>query len=342
MKTLLKIGLAVVVLSACVGALIARAGGTTQTLYAVTNLGAGAAVYKAGNPDSSGTLLVVGSTPDPDVVARATVWTVSTDGTVVDVYVYETLGESVAHDVNDDGMVVGTSVQGPWVDIPGVGVKFLPGAVLVGGVNNQGVVVGSAGGHGAAWRVAATGDITGPVFTDINSGTTFQPVDINDDGTICGSFLDSAAGVEPAAIAEFDHQGQLDVQDLGVLHPGDFQAGASAINANGVVVGTSLGKTSSAFLWTPAQPNKLRALGDLGGGQSSAGDVNDSGQVVGSSSTRAGTQAAFIWQNGKMTDLNSVLAATLNDHIASASGINNTGHIVGNLSSGNACLLTPQ
>jgi probable HAF family extracellular repeat protein len=341
MKTLLRIGLAAVVFSACVGALIARAGGNTQTLYAVTNLGAGASVYKASNPDSSGTFLVVGST-GPAAQPVATVWTVSTDGTVVGVFTYDTLGPALATDVNDHGMVVGQSGNGPWVDIPGVGVKLLPVAITIGGVNNQGVVVGSVSGHGAVWHVAATGDITGPVFTDINSGTTFQPVDVNDDGTICGSFLDSAAGVEPAAIAEFDRQGQLDVQDLGVLHPGDFEAGASAINGNGVVVGTSLGKTSSAFLWTPAQPNKLRALGDLGGGQSSASDVNDNGQVVGSSSTRAQTQAAFIWQNGKMTELNSVLAAALNDHIASAAGINNTGHIVGYGLSGNAYVLTPQ
>src|SRR5262249_46131387 len=163
---------------------------------------------------------------------------------------------------NDHGMIVGTSGQGVWVDVPGVGVKFLPEASLVGGVNNQGVVVGSVGGQGAVWHVAATGAITGPGFMDISSGTTFQPVDINDDGTICGSFLDSAADIEPAAIAEFDHQGQLDVQELGLLHPADFEAFATAINGNGVVVGTSLGKTSSAFLWTPAQPNKLRALGD--------------------------------------------------------------------------------
>jgi probable HAF family extracellular repeat protein len=341
MKTLLSLGLAAVALLASVSALAVRAGGNTQTQFAVTNLGPGSAV-KASNPDADGKFLVVGSTPDPDGNPLATVWTVSTDGTVVGVFTYDTLGPAHAFDVNDDGMVVGNSGNGPWVDVPGVGVKFLSEAVTIGGVNNQGVVVGSAGGHGAVWYVAATGDITGPVSTDINSGTTFQPTDINDDGTICGSFLDSAADVEAAAIAEFDRQGQLDVQDLGLLHPADFEAGAAAINGNGVVVGTSLGKTSSAFLWTPAQPNKLRALGDLGGGQSSASDVNDSGQVVGSSATRAQIQAAFIWQNGKMTDLNSVLAVILNDHIASASGINNTGHIVGNLSSGNACLLTPQ
>lgn len=343
MKTLVRICLAAVALLSSVNTLAARAGGATQTLYAVTDFGPGTAVYRASNPDSSGTFLVVGSTPDPDVIGRATIWTVSTDGSVVDVFTYGTLGESAAHDVNDHGMVVGTSEQGIWVDIPSVGVKFLPEAVTLGGVNNQGVIVGSlAGGHGAAWYVDPTGLITGPVSTDNSSGNGFLPVDINDNGTICGSFFDGAANIDAAAIAAFDHQGQLEVQDLGVLHPADFEAVADAINGDGVVVGTSFGKATSAFLWTPAQPNKLRPLGDLGGGQSAADDVNDNLQIVGSSVTKVGTEAAFIWQNGKMTDLNTVLTAPLNDHITSAMGINNTGHIIGKLSSGHACLLTPQ
>jgi probable HAF family extracellular repeat protein len=339
MKTLLKISFAAVALLAPISVLSVRAGGNTQTLYAVTNLGPGMAI-KASNPGADGTFMVVGST-GPVAQPVATVWTVSTDGTVVDVFTYDALGGSAAIDVNDHGMIVGGSGDGPWVDIPGVGVKFLPGAFMIGGVsigglNNQGVVVGSVGGQGVVWHVAATGEITGPVSTDIG------PTDINDEGTICGSLFDSTADFVAAAIAEFDHQGQLDVQELGVLHPADFEAGASAINGDGVAVGTSTGKASSAFLWTPAQPNKLRPLGDLGGGRSSASDVNDSVQVVGYSATKAGIQAAFIWQNGKMTNLNGVLTAQINDVIESALGINNAGHIVGNAYSGNAYVLTPQ
>src|SRR4051794_30777895 len=44
-------------------------------------------------------------------------------------------------------------------------------------------------------------------------------------------------------------------------------------------------------------------LGTLGGTSSSAGAMNSSGQVVGQSSTAAGYNHAFLWQNGTMTDL---------------------------------------
>src|SRR5262245_41553239 len=128
MKTLLKIGVAAVVLLATLGAFVVRAGGKTQTLYAVTNLGPGSA-FAASNPDASGTYLVVGSIPDPDVVALATVWTVSADGTVADVFTYDSLPGSEAIDVNDSGLIIGISNVGSWIDIPGVGVTFPRGQV---------------------------------------------------------------------------------------------------------------------------------------------------------------------------------------------------------------------
>ncbi|MGE5191725.1 MAG: hypothetical protein ACM3U2_04435, partial [Deltaproteobacteria bacterium] len=108
MKTLLKVGLGAAALLACVGTFVVKAGNQTPVVYAVTNLGRGSA-FKVSNPDASGTFLVVGSTPDPDVAVRATVWTVSTDGSVADVFTYDTLGASQAVDVNDHGMIIGSS-----------------------------------------------------------------------------------------------------------------------------------------------------------------------------------------------------------------------------------------
>jgi probable HAF family extracellular repeat protein len=65
-------------------------------------------------------------------------------------------------------------------------------------------------------------------------------------------------------------------------------------------------------------------LGTLGGPGSVAYAINDADQVVGEASTSTGV-AAFIWQNGKMTNLGV-------DFIASA--INNNGVIVGNFGCG--------
>ena len=98
------------------------------------------------------------------------------------------------------------------------------------------------------------------------------------------------------------------------------------------------GKTQSAFLFDPSQPNKLTSLG----AQVLAASINDNAQVVFTSDNKANVLVGVIWQNGKTTDLNTVLTAPLSDSIEAAVGINNTGHIVGFTRSGNACILTPQ
>ena len=348
MKTLLKVGSVVVVLLASISAFAVRAGNNTPTLYAVTNLGPGTA-FKASNADASGQFLVVGVTPDPNVIARATVWTVTTGGAVVDVFTYNTLGDSQAIDVNDHGMIIGSSQFGPFVDVPGVGVKFLPEALQVEGLNNEGVVVefisdptGPDHVSGAVWYVDATGAITGPVRTNIGPGVTFMPNDINDDGTMCGFILTAGSSDTTAAIAEFGRNGELDVTDLGVLHPGDTGATAWSINSDGLVAGVSGNSSgSSAFVWDPSHPNKLTSLG-IG---FTSPDINDNAQIVFSSVNKANATVGVgvIWQNGKRTDLNTVLTAPLNDTIFLAVGTNNTGHILGLLlPSHDACVLTPQ
>jgi hypothetical protein len=336
MKTLLKVGVA---LLASLGAFALRADNKPPTLYAVTILGPGNA-YKASNPDTSGEFLVVGGTPDPNVIVRPTVWTVSTDGTVMDVFIYDNLGTGQALDVNDHGMVIGSSNSGDFVDIPGVGIRFLQGTVQA--VNNQGVVVGFTGDpsgpdkvSGAVWYVDPKGGITGPVLTRIGPGVTFMPNDINDEGTMCGFILSGGGSNVSAAIAEFDRNGELEVTDLGVLHPGDTGSSARSINNNGFVAGFS---GFSAFVWDPSQPNKLTSLGQ----GVAAPDVNDNSQVAFSTVNKANVTIGAIWQNGKTTDLNTVLAAPINDVLELAFGINNAGHIVGVTQLDHAFILTPR
>src|SRR5262249_32894417 len=148
-------------------------------------------------------------------------------------------------------------------------------------VNNLGFVVGLTGDpsgpfgiSGALWAVDPTGAITGPVTMTIGPGVAFIPQDINDDGTMAGYVFSpgsDGSSTSFAAIAEFDRDGELDVSNLGVLHPGDTGSAATSINNDGLVAGYSSGKTKSAFLFDPSQPNKLTSLGT----QVLAGHIND-------------------------------------------------------------------
>jgi probable HAF family extracellular repeat protein len=102
---------------------------------------------------------------------------------------------------------------------------------------------------------------------------------------------------------------------------------ASAINNNGEVVGTARGPQMelaaiySNGIW--------KTIGSLGGGRSDAFGINDSGAVVGWSTTSSGVLHAFLYQNGTMTDLNSLLPASLSGiTLFGASSINNLGQIV--------------
>jgi len=93
---------------------------------------------------------------------------------------------------------------------------------------------------------------------------------------------------------------------------------ATAINNQGTVVGFSNLPPSSAFppgarhyqafIWT--KTTGMQSLGTLPGDlRSVANDINDNNQVIGTSRALSGLTRAFLWQNGVMTDLNTVTLA---------------------------------
>lgn len=130
--------------------------------------------------------------------------------------------------------------------------------------------------------------------------------------------------------------------DLGAL-PGLPDSRAHAINELGQVVGFSsffdpdtADEIFESFLWEDGVVIDLGVPGQL----NRAHDINDSGQIVGWSSS-----GAYIYEDGVVTNLNTLIPAGSGVKISVATGINNAGQIVGyGLFGGrfHALLLTPE
>jgi probable HAF family extracellular repeat protein len=100
--------------------------------------------------------------------------------------------------------------------------------------------------------------------------------------------------------------------------PGHTSTSAYDINDAGQIVGLS---DKSAVVWNDLVPTDL---GSLGGGETIAKAINNSGWIVGTSKTADGVNHAFLWRDGVMEDIGS-----LGNGRTVAHGINDKGQIVG-------------
>jgi probable HAF family extracellular repeat protein len=108
-----------------------------------------------------------------------------------------------------------------------------------------------------------------------------------------------------------------------------------SINQRGDVVGFSNVSAAAggnfgahAFLWT--RRDGIRDLGTLPGDSTSqALGINQRREIVGTSCDADFNCRAFLWRDGVMTDLNTLVTADYEDTLTTANDINNSGRITG-------------
>jgi probable HAF family extracellular repeat protein len=240
---------------------------------------------------------------------------------------------SVARDINDSGVVVGTADMGGtdlghavvWsagsvVDLGTLGTGFYSEAW---GVNNLGQVVGSSftnGGNGLS-GVHAFLYSPGGALVDLTPETdNSRALDINDAGQVVG-YKTALGGYH----AFRWHAGSF--QDLGVL-PGFAHSFGWAVSADGRVAGnvtSASGNSERFFRYT--EGTGLQDLGGAGEHNVALG-INTSGQVVG---TRGNfSKRAVLFTDGAgLRDLDTLIDPSLGWVLLAANDINDAGQIVG-------------
>ena len=228
-----------------------------------------------------------------------------------------------ANGISDSGVIAGAEVPASGPPEPGFW-TVTGGAMLLTGqyqsyaqavaANDSGTIVGNYGQSGTlsglplVWTPPGYAETTLPGLRCDNctrADTTASA--INGTGLIVGSSNYSDANTGASGIHAVEWQNG-NITDLGGLQGASYSS-ASSIDDNGDVVGGSRtdqtsGAPTHAFLYKQGVMNDLGTLG--GDTNSSADSVNDSGQVVGSSQSDT-TKRAFLYENGHMYDLNTLI-----------------------------------
>lgn len=269
-----------------------------------------------------------------------------------------TLGgqSSFAHGINDDGVIIGDSFTAG--DATRRAFKYYGGVMhdigtLAGGVrstawaiNSSGVVVGDGNRPGKA-SVAFFYDGSMHEIPGFG-GQVSHASDINDAGVVTG--YSSTVG---GNLRGFIYDGTL--HDIGTL--GGGKTYAYSINNAGHVVGNSATGESypdphcsahtgcgmidvyRAFFYD----GTMHDLGALGGDESSASAINESGSIVGVAEDASGVNRAFLYEGSVMLDLTALLLNVPGSgfYLRDATGINDVGQILAKGSDSRYYLLTP-
>jgi probable extracellular repeat, HAF family len=245
-----------------------------------------------------------------------------TNGNITDLGALPGVNHSVPVWISETGLIAGLSQYGVIDPLSG----FPIWRAVLWNQDRHIVDLGTLGGVGsAAYSVNSRGQVVGVAANAVDENPDFA------------QFMAIDFPVTTQVRAFLWQKGSM--QDLGTL--GGNDASAATVNERGQVVGVSYTNTTPndttgvptihPFLW---QNGTMRDLGSLGGTQSIPGSItysggtrvlNDSGEVAGTS-TLAGDEVlhAFVWSNGRMTDL-----GTLGGSTSEALAINDKGQVVG-------------
>lgn len=205
---------------------------------------------------------------------------------------------AIASGVNDAGQIVGSITPDQFSEVP------LSQAILWQRQGSTFTVVdlSTADTPGSAAAVNNRGHVTGTIF----------PV---------GNETGCKIGIEPFALHAFLYKDGA-MHDLGSLSPdaGDYSLGNAISESDEIVGETAVGADCSSVVEIHAMAYRNGTMHDLGTlvpasiaatagtGYSTAFGVNDRGEIVGQSDIDAtGTMHAFLYDRGKMFDLNSLV-----------------------------------
>ncbi len=192
-------------------------------------------------------------------------------------------------------------------------------------INTAGVIAGSAQAsngarHAAVWRAKQPRDLG-----LLGGGDYSSARDINLQGDVAGE-ANIVPNGKPQAF--FWHAGKM--QQLPEL-PGGTTCSAQAINNSDVVIGSCdlPNGLSHGVIWRNGSVEDLGIIGEPAEAASFALDINSWNQVVGVAQPEDGKFKAFLWEKGKMINLNEVIDPHSGWRLLVASRINDKGEILG-------------
>lgn len=239
-------------------------------------------------------------------------------------------GQAVVFGVTPDGQAIASTYSlGTFSEhalLFAAGQTTTLGAFSPRGIAPDGTIVGSRDvTYGPGWHARHACYFTSGSLIDLPTlgGQTAQAIAATGTSRIVG-FSFTANGLRPRAVLWNNGV----ISDLGVLAGTSSQA--LGIAGNYVVGLSDVAGGWHAFRYTLNAAGSVTArtdLGALGTGPSNysvAYGVSASGDVVGSSNDHA-----FLWRNGVMTDLNTVVTNGQNWELRGAAAINDAGQIAG-------------